>query len=783
MNRRLCHIAFILLIAWQTAQAARFHLSGIVTDRSTGETLIGVNVLIRGTSRGTATDGNGYFVLTGLEPGDYILEFSHIAYEEKLCAVRLKHQSQVLTDIALQPKVIDMQDVSIVAEKSELADLDLETGHRAISSEAIRRIPAGYNDVFRAIKHLPGIESIDPISPLYVVRGSDTGENLILLDGVPIYNPFHFVSSSGLFNVYALKNVELMVGGFGAEYGGRNGSVLYVTSREGNNQKLHGEIAPSTTYTNGVVDFPVGKSMTMMVSGRWYCNLFTYFLFNAPSYFYDINSTLTWKLSDRHRLILRYFHSFDDLDFQSDTYFNYLRNTFDTDLFDNYELAMKTRWRNQAVSGQLKSILRSNVYWQTLFYHSQFSADNRSLLDFEYLSDDDIQHKLFMETVILAKIRDMGIHSKLDIRLGKWSQFKIGGEWNRYAFRNDIRLNGYSEGELTRHPALMVGYCENRMNFGRFSLRPGVRFSRMDSHGKWRPEYRLNAAFYLTDRFKLKAAWGKYLQYIVSINTQEYEMSQYLDTYFPLGNREPSASRQAIFGFEMDMSGSIRLSLDLYHKDLYRTYAYDYNASQLKSPSFLEKLRPGRGEAYGFELLIRGSSGKTSGWVSYGWSHSTRTYAHIMHGKSHVFDYNRPHTLKAVVNHQMHPALEFSGSLSILSGLPKTGEISYATYYYHDPVTDALSMWPQVVTPVKNNIRMPFVLHLDLGIKKRLRKGFGADLARYLGADKAYLNFSVRNLLFAVHRNVWFYVHDDDTLYGVGSNYFPEVSAGYSIQF
>ena len=763
--------------------AARFNLSGYVIDGATGETIIGVNIQIEETQKGTSSNTDGYYTLTGLSQGDYTLVFSHIAYKKKRMKIHVAEQNRILPDVVLESNVLEMQNVSIVADKSELADLDVETGHRAITSEAIRRIPASQGDVFQAIKHLPGIEGIDPVSPLYVVRGSDTGENLLLLDGVPIYNPYHFVNSSGLFNVYAIKNVELMVGGFGAEYGGRNGSVLYITTREGNNQKLHGEISPTTSMSSGVVDFPIGRNATVMLSGRWYCDLFSYFLFDSPNYFYDMNHTLTWKLGDRHRLTLRYFQSYDDLQFNSDTYFNYLGNTFDTDIFDNYDFETSTRWRNRAITAQLKSILTPSIYWESQVYQTTFSANDRSLLDFYYTDDSDRKIRLYMETDIRAKIQDQGIRTKLDMRFWDWNTLKVGGEWSRYCFRNDILLNGYSEGKLLNKPSLVAGFVEDKVTFGLLTLRPGIRFSKFGSQDDWISEIRLNAAFYLTDRVRLKAAWGEYIQNIISINTQEYEMSQYLDTYFPLGSKPPSTSRQSILGLDADLSKSIQFSLDIYHKDMVRTYDYDYNASQLEARSFLDKLRAGHGEAYGFEMLVKGALGKTSGWISYGWSRSTRSYPHIMQGKSHLFDYDVPHALKIVLNHQVSPALEFSGSIRVLSGMPKTLETSRANYYYYDPETDEISIWPQVVTPVKNNIRMPFILDVDFGLKKRLRKGFGAALARYMGADQAYLNMSVQNLSFFLHRNVWFYIQDGQKQYGVGSNYFPQFSFGYSIQF
>ena len=758
-------------------------VSGYVVDAQTGETVIGVNVVVEGTQRGTATDGNGYFVIPRLEAKSYTLRFMHIAYEKKVIHIDLSNSSQVFEEIPIESAVIETESVSIVAENAKLADLALESGHRAISAKAIRRIPASYNDVFKVIKYLPGVEAVDPFSPLYAVRGGETGGNLILLDGVPIYNPYHFVSSSGLFNVYALKNVELMVGGFGVEYGGRNSSVLYITTREGNNQKLHGEISPSTTRTQSVVDFPIGKNATVMLSGRVYYDLITRFLMNAPSYFYDFNGTLTLKLGEKNRLSLRYFASRDDMDFQSETYLNYLGTTFDTDVFDDYDFRYKTIWCNQAVSAILKTILTPNIFIQTQAYGSFFSSQNFSLYEFDYETEDGIRLKLFMETDIRSRIQDVGVKSVVNVNALRWNVLKAGVEWKQYRFENDMLINQFSEGAVVRKPGLLSGFVEDKITLGLLSIRPGLRISRFYPQTDFQTEFRINGAYFLTDKIKLKAAWGQYLQPIISLNTQEYELSQYLDNYYPLMHAKPSRSIHTIFGFEWQLRQNLFCTLDFYHKDITRTYTYDYNVSQMEAVRLTDKIREGSGEAYGLEFLLKGSLGKTSGWVSYGYSKSTRRFLHIMDGRSYLFDYDRPHTFKAVVNYQVNPALEFGGGLRVLSGVPKTLESGMTYYNYYSPSTNETSIYPLPITPEKNNIRMPYILRLDLGMKKRIRSGFGADLAKYLGAEDAYLNVTFGNLLFLLHRNVWFYINSEDSRYGVGSNYIPEFNVGYSVQF
>ena len=786
MKLKLLFFITVFFLCTNMSNAKTYTVSGYVVDKETGETIIGVNVIVKGLYIGSATDGNGYFRITGLKPGKYFLDISHIAYELNTIPITIINKGMILDEISIQPKAFEIDDIVVVGERSEVADVEIEAGHRVMTPKAIKSIPATRGDVFRAIKYLPGIEGVDPISPLYSVRGSDPGENLILLDGVTIYNPYHFVTASGLFNLYAIKNVEMLVGGFGAEYGGRNSSVLYITTREGNSKKLHGEIEPTLTYTNAVFDFPISKNVTMMVSGRFFYDLVSRFFFYSPSYFYDTNISLTWKINRQNRLSLRYFHSQDLMEFESKTYFSYIKNTFDTDIFDDYDFEMKNDWRNQAVTAILKTVITPKIYLRTQLSGSFFSSNNRTLLDFEYYDEDDDQNaKLYYRAEIKNKIRDISAKSMLSIKLNSSNVLSLGGEYNEYYFANNILINYLSEGETTRKPRLLAGFIEDKINLWALTVRGGMRYSKFNFMNKWYAEPRVNAILNLPFDLRLKGAWGKYYQYIMSINSQDYELSQFLENYYPLQNREPSASTHYIFGLEKNIFGNSRLSLDFFYKDISRVYTFDYNVSQLEALKFSEKLKPGAGESYGAELLWQGAWHKFSGWMSYGICRSTRSYPHIMNGKSYIFDYDRTHSFKAMINHQIHPAISYSGTLRIMSGVPKTIESTVKTYYYYEPKSGEFGVYPTNYNETKNNARLPLFIRLDLGLKKRVRKGFGAQLAKFLGAKESYINVSFQNLLFYFHRNVWFYVpiDNDDKMYGFGTNYFPIFSTGYTIKF
>jgi hypothetical protein len=763
--------------------AQKYTLSGYVVDAKSGETMIGVNVMVKGEHIGAATDGNGFYRVTGLDPGKVVLVFSYIGYKSKEIVMEVINRSLLLTETALIPEPLE-QDVTLVqAERSEIADVEIEVGHRKITPQAIQSIPTSRNDVFRALKFLPGIEGVDPISPLYAVRGGDPGENLILLDGVTIYNPYHCVSTSGLFNLYAVKNVEMMVGGFGSEYGGRNSSVLYITTREGNNEKLHGEINPGLTNSNMAFDFPVGDKATMMVSGRVYYDLVSKFLFYSPNYFADMNVSYNWKINPKNRLSLCYFISRDDMDLSMGKFFKYFKPTFDTDLFDNYDLIYKNQWNNQAATAILKTVLSPQLYLKTQFSGSFFSSKNISLLDFDYTNEDEEEIKLEYSTDIRNKIRDIGGKVTLSADVNSFNVLTLGTEYNQYYFSNDIIINDFSEGETSRKPSLLAGFIEEKLQTPWFILRSGLRSSKYKYMKDWYLEPRFNLVVPLTRDIKLRAAWGTYYQYIISINSQEYELSQFLDYYYPLRKGKPSASIHNILGLDKKLNDQMKISVDFYYKDIQRVYTFDYNLSESEAYRFSDKINAGTGKAYGMEIMWQGEWHKLAGWISYGLGRSTRSYPHIMQGKEYLFDYDRTHTFKAMINHQVQSGLSYSGTLLILSGVPKSMEWANKFYYYYDPVDGTYSSYPVYAAPLKNNARLPLYIRLDLGLKKRIRKGFGAELAEFLNAKESYLNVTFGNLLF-FYRNVWiYYPIPGEGLYGMGTNYFPEFSIGYTIKF
>lgn len=781
---RLLLLSIFLSIYVLPGYAQTYTVSGYVVDADTRETLIGVTVFVKETANGTITDGNGFFRLGGLKPGEYTLQFTYIGYEKTDKKIDIINRSKLLNETSLKQKIVELGDVTIIGIKPDsTGDKEVETSQLKISSRTIQYIPAAGGDVFRAIKYLPGLDATEPFSPLYSARGSDPAGNLVLLDGVAIYNPYHFTTADGLFNYQTIKDVDVMVGGFGAEYGGRNASILYITTKDGNMNKLHGEIEPTTTHSKLFLEFPIGRRSSMIIAGRYHYDIPGYFLYSTKSYFCDLNISYTSRLNERNRFTIKLFDSRDNFKYNPDRLFAYLGNTFDIDTYDDIDISMRNYWTNQVATAYLKTIISPNIYLKTQVYGSFHTANNFSGLNFYYKPDTDRTLRLIYNTLFISKINDGCAKTVLNIKLDTINTLKLGVEINSYHFNNSARILDIDKGNNIRSPSLYSGFFEDKVRLGKFIIRPGLRVSNYSYRNKWQYEPRINMVLGWPSDIKIKAAWGIYYQDIISMNTQEYELSQFLDYYYPLKNNNSSRSVHYILGFEKPVFSSMNLSADLYYIDMPVTYTFDLNQNELEARTFSDKLIKGTGKSYGVEINLKGEFKKLTGWMSYRLCRSTRSYPNIMNGKSFLFDFDRKHSFKAVLNYNITSNVTYNISLLVQSGLPKTLESTLQNHYYYNSLTGELSTYPFGVSAAKNNARLPVQTELDIGIIKRIRSGFGADLAEFIKADQSYFTMTFGNLLFFRRNVLYYYPYGEEKYLPVGINYFPTISVGYIIKF
>ncbi len=769
-------------------------ISGYIVDSSSNETLIGATIILTPGNYATITDNNGFYSISGVKTGDYTMQISHISYQQKNISVKVKQSRQVLNAIELQPAQLNIDEVSIIAIKpNQVADKEIEVSHKELTPHLIQSIPTARNDLFSAIKYLPGVDKTEPSSPLYTVRGSDPGENAVMLDGVMIYNPYHSSVTSGIFNTQTIKKVDLLLGGFSAEYGGRNSSVMYITTKDGNRNKLHGEIEPSTFYSKLFLEFPSGKDASMIIAGRYYYDIPMNFLLNNSTYFYDYNLSYSKKLGKRNTINLKYFESKDRTGYNFNTLYKYIGNSFDTDIYDDFTLKQQNNWNNRAFTAIHKLIVIPGIYMRNQVYYSMHQSDNLSGLDisFDYEDEENETSTISWNSsnTLSSKIQDWSAKSSLNIKLIPFNEIKIGAEYNSYFFMNHMTLNEIDYGRFTRTPSLLAVYAEDKITTGHFIFRPGIRLTQY-LNGQWNYEPRISLKVNISPKLRLKFAWGEYLQYILSMNTNEIQMLQLVDYYYPLKSQTPSKSTHYIVGIEKRITPRLLLTIDGYYKDISQTYTFNLNQELSEVYNFTDNIESGKGNAYGAELYLHGRFKKVSGWISYtlAWANRQFPDSDINNGESYPYDYNRRHTLKTVINYQITNNFEFNTSYVFMSGIYRSIETTTQSYYTYNASSDELGYFPLYTSSEKNKAKMPPQMNLDFSIRRKLITGIGKKFADLLHANESYATVTIKNVLF-FYRNVDFYYPGNfipeyyNKYFPIGSNYLPSVGLSYTLKF
>src|SRR5690554_423037 len=311
MNRIFILTAFCnLFFLFAEAQTTTYTISGTITDENSGEALIGATVYDYISGKGTTANNYGFYSLT--LPSDSVkLRYSYVGFQNQIESFLLNANKSIDMEMS---GLTELQSVEITAikdndliEKTQMSTID-------VSMDKVRDLPVlmGERDVMKTIQLLPGVQSGSEGSSGLYVRGGGPDQNLILIDGVPVYNANHLFGFFSVFNTDAINSVKLIKGGFPAEYGGRLSSVVDIRMKEGNTKKIHGEGGIGLVASRLTLEGPIVKDKTsFMISGRrTYIDILTRPLIRAQGdvdggyYFYDLNAKVNHKFSERSRIYL-----------------------------------------------------------------------------------------------------------------------------------------------------------------------------------------------------------------------------------------------------------------------------------------------------------------------------------------------------------------------------------------------------------------------------------------------------------------------------------------------
>jgi hypothetical protein len=292
-------------------------VSGFISEYGSKERLISSTVLETRSKTGVTSDNNGFYSLS-VPSGIISLKYTFIGYKPLQIEMTLSHDTVINAFLERSIEKIDEVKVSEQRIRNKLESRQVSIERLPLIT--IKKIPAliGETDILKTLQLLPGIQSgSEGLSSLYV-RGGGSDQNLILLDGVPVFNPFHLFGFISFFNPEAINDISIMKGGFPAWYGGRVSSFVDITMKDGNAETYHSNVNIGLISSKIMIEGPIikDKSSFLLTARRSMMDIFLkpFIGEKTPEYlFFDATLKLNYSFSSRNRIYFTLFTGEDKI--------------------------------------------------------------------------------------------------------------------------------------------------------------------------------------------------------------------------------------------------------------------------------------------------------------------------------------------------------------------------------------------------------------------------------------------------------------------------------------
>ena len=665
-----------------------------------------------------------------------------------------------------------------IADDQELAEIVVVGGRQSVvrstimgsekfKPQLLKNIPSafGESDIMKIVLTLPGVTNVGEASSGYNVRGGATDQNLILFNGGTVYNPSHLFGLFASFNSNAVEDVELFKSSIPAEYGGRISSVLKVTSKEANMQKLTGTASIGVLTSKANIEIPIVKDhLSLLVNGR---TTYSDWILkqlpedsgykNGTANFNDFGAVLTWKLNNMHRLKLYGYWSNDKFSLTSADDYAYNNRNFSMEWrsilnekltatisggLDHYDYYNEDR---NAVSMAARLSFAINQLWGKLHLRHRVNEKNTfsyglsvqhydvqpgkyvPVGDYSYIMPDELQKEKALESAAYVDY-EFSLTEKLSCLTGlRYSMFNALGPRD---------VNYYNDDELPTEISLL----ETRHETGAFKT----------YHA---PEFRVSARYAIQDNLAIKAGFNTMHQYIHKVSNTSIMSPTDIWKLSDM-NIKPQNGWQIAAGIYYETPDKeYELSAEPYYKHIGDYLNYRNSAVLLMNHHLETDVISTKGKAYGLELQVKKPFGKFNGWVSYTYSRSLlrqdddRVERPLNDGNWYPSEYDRPHDLKAVLNYKFTERYSFSSNFNYATGRPTTvpAGMYYDSHYhrYMPYYTD------------RNKYRIPDYMRLDLAFNieptHKLTNFFHASFS--VGVYNALARKNAYNIYYVSDKN------------------------------
>ncbi|NLU37540.1 MAG: TonB-dependent receptor plug domain-containing protein [Bacteroidales bacterium] len=661
--------AILLMFTLTSIAQEKTTISGYVLDSNTKEPLIGANVVYKYGKYGVSTNEFGFFSLIVPTQDSIKIAVSFVGYRTNELTIGVEKR----VSIYLEPG-ISLGAVQVFGNSKRDFIRENQTGAIKLQSKQIQKLPNffGEADIIKVIQMMPGVQSGGEGQTNFYVRGGGPDQNLILLDGMPLYYVSHFGGFISTFNADAISNVDLIKGGFPARYGSRLSSVLDIKMKNGNRNRFSGSGTIGLLTSKVLLEGPIVKEKSsFLVSFRKrLVPVFKVFGDDLDYDFYDLNVKLSYEFSEKDKLFLSGYLGNDQVGVKSKSY------------NDDYEQNDKreTNWGNNVWSLTWNHIFSERLFCNNIIGISQYRNGN----DFYYdLTTDSTE--TIVDSKIDSKIEDINIASNFSYLVNPSWNVRFGPTLSLHTFvpntehyfvmTNDkiVSDSYYNSEEKAIEPAL---YCENDIKTKYFGANLGLRYSsyHINDQNYFSFEPRLLLNFIASDNFSIKYAYSKMNQYIHMLSYSGIGMPT--DYWMPTNKEvKPQNSEQHSISINKTFSdGQFQVSLEGYHKQMKNLIAFIPGQSLVGHlDNWTQTIaKNGRGESNGLELLVQKLTGKTTGWIAGTISKTDRQFDDLNNGQSFPFKYDRLLDISIVLTHEFNEKWSVSGNWNYGSGYPVT---------------------------------------------------------------------------------------------------------------
>lgn len=670
------------------ADSATVMLTGIVRDFKTGAPVAGASIQIENSTLGTITSRKGEYQLN-LKPGLYEMNVSGFGLHTTRRNFRV-HTTGVL-DIETDEQIYEISELTILSSRSNKVK-DTGMGVERFQMREIKNIPSvfGETDVLKAVLTLPGVKSGGELSGGFNVRGSASDQNLVLLNHNTIYNPTHLFGLLSAFNPDLSDNMEIYMSNIPARFGGRIASVLDVSSRSGNTEKVKGSASVGLLTSRLSLEGPVGSSTRFAIGARASYSDWMMKLIPANSGynegkagFYDMNALITHQVDDRNRVQLHGYNSRDQFNFEPTEQFSYTNLNYSASW--RHEHSYRLHGNYTVGYDEYSNAIRNDENSFTAFELSTRIRQSFGRFDFNYFLSSNHTINMGLHLIYYhlepGKFQPATENSQITPQLlqsdkAMENALYISDEWNisdalainagmRYTFYQLLGPRGYNvyAPEFSPSEETILERIESDQLFQK------------TYHG---PDFRLSARYILRDDLSVKAGVNSMQQFIHKISnatvmspTDTWKLSDH--------HIRPQKGIQWAAGiYKNFLNNQLITSAEVYYKTTDNYLDYKSGAQLVMNPHLETEVTPTEGKAYGVELSVKKPSGKLNGWLSYTWS---RSYLRqndplltnpVNDGEWFISDIDKPHDVKMIGNYKFTQRYSVSANLMYSTGRPIT---------------------------------------------------------------------------------------------------------------